>query len=408
MLFEKSQQKFARAREIDAFAFTAEGRLPANKLVDGAYPIYASRAEGPYVWDVDGNRFLDFMLAFGTVVLGHGDPDVLAAVKAELDSGLSCSIQKANRLELLELLVEVIPGAEAAFLLKTGSDATSAAVRLARLFTGRPGVVRWGYHGWHDWCCPRADGVPAGAREGVTSFEYNDPESLERAFASRPGEVACLIMMPLELEAPAPGFLRQAKEIAHRHGALFVLDEVRTGFRLGLGGAQARYDVVADLATFSKAIANGFEVSAITGRRDVLACLGRTHVSSTFFNNSAAMAAAIATIRKLRETDPFPRLERLGGALLAGMDELAARHGVPARAAGVPTMPFLRFASGDAARDDRLRSAFYREVTPRGFLLFPQHHWFVSAAMTDAHLGETLAAFDAGFAAAKRADAGGR
>jgi glutamate-1-semialdehyde 2,1-aminomutase len=374
--------------------------LRRDRLIEGEYPSFAERGEGAHVWDVDGNRYLDLILAYGTVVLGHAHPAVSAAVVAEVERGFALSLRKRAQVELAETLTEVIPGAERVLLLKTGSDATSAAVRLSRAHTGRERVVRWGYGGWHDWAAQRPAGVPRPVGDQIHTFTYNDVASLEQIFAAHGEEIACCVMMPFELEAPAPGFLAAVANVVRRHGALLVFDEMRTGFRIALGGAQEKFGVVADLATFSKAMANGYPISAVTGREEIMRTVGAVHISSSFYINAAEMAAATATIAELRRGDALARLERLGGRLLAGLAGAAAASGVQACARGAPQMPFLEFTDGDEPARELAKSAFFTETTRRGVLLHPNHHWYISAAMGDEDIDEALAACEAGFAAA--------
>jgi glutamate-1-semialdehyde aminotransferase len=370
-------------------------------LVDGEYPSFAERGEGAYVWDVDGNRHLDFILAYGTIVLGHAHPVVSRAVVEEIQQGFALGMRKAAQVELAELLVEVVPGAERVLLLKTGSDATSAAVRVSRAYTGRERVVRWGYAGWHDWSALRPAGVPRCVREQVDTFSYNDIASLERVFAAHGDQIACCVMMPFELEPPRLGFLQEVAELVRAHEALLVFDEMRTGFRLALGGAQERFGVVADLATYGKAMANGYPISVLTGRQEVMAMVGDVHISSTFYANAAEMAAALATIRELRRGEALPRIERLGRTMMEGLEEMAAGAAIEASVLGVPQMPFLRFSHPDERLLERAKDAFYTETTRRGILLHPNHHWYVSAAMDEREIGESLAACEAGFAAVR-------
>jgi glutamate-1-semialdehyde 2,1-aminomutase len=402
-LGERSRALLARARQIDA-TFACDGYvLPQDRVIDGEYPAFAGRGEGAYVWDADGNRYLDFILAYGTIVLGHAHPEVSSAVIGEIRRGFALGFPKAVQVELAELLGEVIPGAERVLLLKTGSDATSAAVRVSRAYTGREHVLRWGYAGWHDWAALRAAGVPASALGQTHTFAYNDLQSLREALEHHGREIACCVMMPFELEPPRPGFLADVLELVHRHGALLVFDEMRSGFRVALGGAQERFGVTADLATFSKAMANGYPISALTGRAEVMSMLGEVHVSSTFYVNAAEMAAARATIRELKEGATLRELERLGRLLMSGLAELAVAAGVPVTVLGAPQMPFLRFDYEDRAAREAARRRFFTETVRRGILLHPNHHWYVSGAMTDADIDEALAACEAGFAAVRTA-----
>jgi glutamate-1-semialdehyde 2,1-aminomutase len=238
-------------------------------------------------------------------------------------------------------------------------------------------------------------------RENVLTFRYNDLDSLEDVLKRHHDEVACVIMMPLEIEAPQPGFLAGVKELAHRHGALFILDEMRSGFHLALGGAQEYYGVTPDLATFSKAMSNGYAMSALAGRRDLMQALSQTYVSSTFFTNSIPMAAAVATINKLRRKQVIPHLWQIGKGLMEGLDRLARDLGVEAQAVGIPPTPFLVFTYSTPEVRETAKHVFFRETTRRGLLLHPSHHWFVCAAHTEQDLAHTLEICEKAFRAVK-------
>ncbi|MFD7068328.1 aspartate aminotransferase family protein [Streptomyces sp. NPDC059913] len=398
-----SKELLGRAAQVDATLAYSGYVLQRDRLVDGEYPVFAERASGAYVWDVDGNKYLDFILAYGTVILGHADPVVSDAVAKEIRDGFAITLRKRVQVELAELLTSVIPGAERVFLLKSGSDATSAAVRVSRAHTGRERVIRWGYNGWHDWCANRPGGVPEQAQRVVSTFRYNDLASLEAEFERHPGEIACLLMMPFEVEPPEPGFLEAAAELAHRHGALFVLDEMRSGFRMSLGGAQETYGVSADLITFSKAMANGYPISALVGNERVMRTVGEVHIGSTFHVNGAEMAAAVATITQLRDSPVLKHVEAIGKRFQEGLRAQVTTSGLDAEVVGVPQMPFLRFTHQDEMARLRVQEAFYTETVRRGVLLHPNHHWYVCGAMTEQDIDTALEATAAGFRAAETA-----
>ena len=403
--YARSQELFARAQEIIAGGTTL-GKAPST-LIPGEYPIYAARGRGAHLWDIDGHCFLDWILAYGIIILGYCDPDVDRAAIREIEEGFAFPLTRPVQNELAELLVEVIPCAEMVHFFKTGSDATTAAVRLARIVTGRDKVVRWGYNGWHDWCCIREAGIPRKVREDVLTFRYNDLNSLEDVLSQNRDQVACVLMMPLEIEPPQPGFLAGAKALAHDHGALFILDEMRSGFHLALGGAQEYYGVTPDLATFSKAMSNGYAISVLAGRRELMRRLTETYISSTFFTNSIAMAAAVATIQKLRREQVIPHLWQIGQKLMDGLDRLIQETGVEAHTAGVPPMPFLVFRYADPEVRETARYLFYRETARRGVLLHPNHHWFVCAAHTEQDVAHTLEVCADAFRVVKQALARG-
>jgi glutamate-1-semialdehyde 2,1-aminomutase len=386
--FARSQELFARAQEI-VVGGTTQGKAP-DTLIPGEYPIYAARGRGAHLWDVDGNRFLDWILAYGIIVLGYCDPDVDEAAIREIRQGFAFPLTKPVQNELAELLTELIPCAEMVHFFKTGSDTTAAAVRLARIVTGREKIIRWGYNGWHDWCCLREAGIPRKVREDVLTFRYNDLDSLEDVLRQNRDRVACVIMMPLEIELPRPGFLAGVKDLAHRYGALFILDEMRSGFHVALGGAQEYYGVIPDLATFSKAISNGYAISVLAGKRDIMKALSQSYLSSTFFTNSIAMAAALATINKLQRENVIAHLWRIGQGLLDGLNTLGQDIGVEVEAVGLPPMPFLVFTYADPEVRETARYVFYRETTRRGILFHPNHHWFVCAAHGEQDLAHTL------------------
>jgi glutamate-1-semialdehyde 2,1-aminomutase len=417
--FAESERLYAEACKF-VVGGTTQAKSPDN-YIPGAYPIYVAKGRDAHLWDVDGNRFLDWILAYGIIVLGYCNRDVDQAAIREIQEGFAFPLTRPVQNRLGELLVGAIPCAEQVAFFKAGSDSTTAAVRLSRIFTGRDKVVRWGYNGWHDWCCPKTAGIPRKVREDVFTFRYNDLNSLEDVLKSNAGQVACVIMMPLEVELPQPGFLAGVKDLAHRYGALFILDEMRSGFHMALGGAQEYYGVTPDLATFSKAVSNGYEISVLAGRRDVLAGVHQTHVSSTFYTNSIAMAAAAATIERLKQGDVIPHLWRLGQRLLDGLDALIRDTGVEARTVGAPPMPYMVFTYGTEGRAlevgqtgkpmewqkgtryEKAWETFYTETTRGGVLLHPNHHWFVSAAHTDADVDHTLEVCADAFAAVRRA-----
>ncbi|WP_208853316.1 aspartate aminotransferase family protein [Streptomyces albofaciens] len=388
-----------KAERIDALAAKRKNVIASDQMVEGHYPVFADRAHGAHFWDVDGNKYLDFFLSYGTVILGHADPDVDEAVVREIRRGFATGLMKPIQTELIEELLEIVPGAEMGMLLKTGSDATAAAVRLSRAFTGRDRVVRWGYNGWHDWCAQWDHGIPAVSRALVDTFTYNDLDSLRAVFERHPGQIACLVMMPFMVERPAPGFLEGVRELTREHGTLLVFDEIRSGFRLALGGAQEYYGVTADLVTLSKAFANGYAISALTGRADVLRTLDTVHISSTYYANADAMAAALATVRKLRSGDHLRRIRQLGERLQRELGALVAESGAPIEVVGHPPMPFLDFGFGDEERNQRAKRSFYAATIAEGVFLHPNHHWFISAATTDDDIDTAVRAVRSGLKA---------
>jgi glutamate-1-semialdehyde 2,1-aminomutase len=370
--FEVGDRWTRRAISCDARVRSRDDILCPTAVGATTYPRFFRRARGAYLWDVDGNRYVDYQLGYGPVVLGHADPRVTAAVTAELANGNCIApLWSVRQVELNELLTSVIPGGELAYLLKTGSDANSAAVRLSRIFTGRKKVIRWGYNGWHDWAAGIPAGIPEATQADTLLFDYWDLEALENVFERNPAQVACVVIMPFGDEVAPSGHLQDIRRIAHDYGALFVLDEMRSGFRLSLGGAQQHLGVQADVSTFSKAMANGHPISAVVGRAEILDCFSSTRISSTFYADPAAMAAALTTIAILRDTDAIRHLWNIGSAFQEGLQKLVASYDLPAEVVGYPPIPFLRFTHADRAMREYAAREFVAETTRRGVLPMP-------------------------------------
>lgn len=389
---DQNRAWLARALRTEASIAAIPNLIDRADRQGSDYPLFVDHARGAYLWDVDGQRYLDFVGQFGAIILGHADSQVNEAVMDAMRRGSSGTIRSTAHVELAELFATLFESVDMAHFLRTGSDATSAAVKLSRAYTGRDRVVRWGYHGWHDWCSPRPNGVPREYWDLTQTFTYNDIASL-RAVLEDGAPPACVIMMAYELESPEPGFLVAARDLAHSFGALFVLDEVRSGFRVGLRGAQGLFSITPDLSCFSKAMGNGFSISALAGRGDVMEHLGDISHSSSFFRSSDGVTAALATLHKLMDDDPYERIWQLGQQLMDGMRAAAQRAGVPVTVVGLPPTPFHRF-SDDGEVDLAAQRTFSAAAATRGVLVHPAHHWFIGAAMTTEDIASALEAFE--------------
>jgi glutamate-1-semialdehyde aminotransferase len=317
---DKSAELLERARRVIP-AFTQTLSKNPTQWVQGVAPAYVSHAKGAHVWDVDGNRYVDFPMALGPVILGHADPGVSEAIERQLRDGIVFTLPHPVEVEVAERIVELVPGAERVRFGKTGSDVTTAAIRLARACTGRDRVLVCGYHGWHDWYIGStscAIGVPAAVRELTGTFAFNDLASLEAALDGRPGETAAVILEPCGVEEPDPGFLEGVVSRAHADGAVVVFDEIITGFRLALGGAQERYGVRADLAVFGKALGNGMPISALTGKAELMDRLEEVFFSGTHGGETLSLAAARAVLDQL-DARAYEYLYEMGERLRAGI-----------------------------------------------------------------------------------------
>jgi len=370
--FDRSNALYERALRTIPLASQTFSKS-AMTLVRGASPLFLERGRGAAVWDVDGNRYVDYVLGLLPVVLGYGDPEVDAAIRAQLERGISFSLATELEVELAELLCRLIPCAEMVRFGKNGSDATSAAIRLARAVTGRERVAHCGYHGWHDWyigSTVRHLGVPRAVCELSASFAFNDADALAALLEAKPQEYAAVILEPAGSYDPKPGFLEAVRDLCDAHGAILVFDEIVTGFRIHLGGAQARYGVTPDLACFGKAMGNGMPIAAIVGRRQVMRAMDEIFFSGTFGGEALSLAASLATVRKLEALDGPARIAGLGGRLALGLRAAVAQAGLGTRykVGGPDWRPVVSPLS--AGPDGIIATSLFRqEMVAEGLLL---------------------------------------
>ena len=364
----------------------------------GAAPVFAERADGGSVWDVDGNRFVDWPMALGPLLLGHNHPRVNAAIAAQLADGIAFSLPTRGELELAERLIDWFPYAERVRFGKNGSDATAGAVRAARAHTGRDRVLCCGYHGWQDWfigTTTRCAGVPRDVRALTIAFPYNDPVALAELLQAHAGEVAAIILEPMGVIEPVAGYLEEVRRLADAHGAVLIFDECWTGFRLHLQGAFGRFGVAPDLACFGKALGNGVPISAIVGRAEVMEVFDSAFFSFTFGGDALGIAAAGAVLDVL-ETEPvLAHVEKIGRALLDGMGGQIERHGLGrhVRLAGYAARHIIEFSGEDGLL---LKSVFQQEALRGGVLAAAWHAPSYAHTMDDVEA--TLAVYDSVFA----------
>ena len=368
--------------------------------IRGVSPIFLDHGRGARVWDVDGNEFVDLVQGLLPNILGYAHPEVDRAAYDRAAKGHSFSLPHPLEVELAERLVRLIPCAEMVRFGKNGSDATAGAVRIARAFTGRERIACCGYHGWQDWfigATSRDAGIPAGVKDLVHPFPYNDAEALDRLLASRRGEFAAVIMEPVNFYWPKPHYLGEVKAICRRYGVLLIFDEICSGFHFGLGGAQKLFGVLPDLATFGKAMGNGYPISCVIGRADVMRTFEDAFVSFTFAGDSAGMAAAMTVLDILEHSDAYDRMSAAGRRLKEGVTALAACAGLSDRvtAVGHPHWPLVRFHGPDGTDDPVLKAFWMQEMHRRGVLILATHN--VSASLTVADVDHVLASYAAAF-----------
>ena len=396
---ERSEALLARARELIPGCAQTGSKSP-TQWVQGVAPTHVERAEGCRVWDVDGNEYIDYVSALGPIVLGYGHPAVTEAVTRRAEEGSMLSLPHPLQVEVAEQFREAVPCAEMVRFAKSGNDVTTLAAKLARAHTGRDVIATQGYHGWPDvWMAGTelGAGIPDPVGGFTERFDYNDIDRVEEIFDDHEGDVAAVVTTAVNLDEPEDDFLEHLREITDREGALLVFDEVLTGFRFALGGAQERFGVTPDLGCFAKAMANGYSVSALAGRREVMETMERDDFffSMTYAGGTVPLAAAEATIRTLREEPVFEHIRERGRTLMDGYDELVADHRLEAYTGtrGFPER-FSTTFDGDGEVEARtVKSLFLQECLKRGVLTSGAH--LVNYGHTEADVEETLDVYDA-------------
>lgn len=337
---EKSQALYHRGLQVQHPITQTLAKGP-GQFSKGVAPIYLKKGKGARVWDVDGNEYIDYNMGIGPLSLGYCIPEIDSAIQEQLKDGITFSLMHPLEVELAEKIKQIIPNAEAVKFSKTGADVTSAAVRVARAFTGRDKVFCCGYHGWHDWyigITSRGKGIPEALKNLSFTFAFNDIESIKNALDET---VACVILEPFIFEKPQEGFLQELAEICQANGTLLIFDEMWSGFRIALGGAQEFFGIKPDLATYSKACANGMPLAILTGRTDVMSLFDEEVFSFTTFGGEAlSLAASMATI-EFMETHQVPEVLATKGAFMQdsynqlakdlGMDHITSCVGYPCR-----------------------------------------------------------------------------
>jgi glutamate-1-semialdehyde 2,1-aminomutase len=375
----------------------------STRLLPDDYPQFFARARGARLWDVDGNELLDFMCAYGPNLLGYGDEAVDSAFVRQLDLGDTMTGPTALMVELAETMTAMISHADWAIFCKNGGDATQMALMTARAHGRRKTVIlaRGAYHGASPWCALRPIGVIPEDKAGQIYCDYNDVASLEEAAAQAGDDLAAIFAAPLKHDAfidqalPDPAYARRAREICDATGALLVVDDVRAGFRIARDCSWSAVGVQPDLSSWGKCIANGHPISALLGSDKARKAAGRISVTGSYWFQAAPMAAALATLKRIRETNYLEHIDALGQRLRDGLAERANAHGLGFRQTGPVTMPLFLFEE-----DPDLRKGFCwsSEMLRRGVYVHPWHNMFLCAAMNEGDIDQALDAGDAAFA----------
>jgi glutamate-1-semialdehyde aminotransferase len=391
----KSRELFEEATKL-----VPGGVLGARKpsdFIEGEYPIFLESGQGSRLTDVDGNEFIDFLCGYGPIILGYREKEVDEAVIRQItDKGFCFTLTQRYQNQLAKKLSEIVPCSEMSIFLKT------------RAYTNRLKVMRCGYHGWHDWCVEMKGGIPEKFYEDVYEFRYNNLDQLKDLMAIHGDQTAAIVMTPFghpnhqKMAEPAPGFLEGVRAIASKYGAVLVFDEVRTGFRLAMGGAQELYGVTPDLVVLGKGMANGYAISVVTGKTDVMmAAAQKLFISSTFFPNSDGYIAALKTIEILERDNVLANIWEKGGRFLKKIQTIIDKYDVGAELTGVAPMFYITFKKNETDTHRARRDDFYTQLIRRGIFLHPHHHGYISYRHTKEDLDTTAQAIDEAMAYVK-------
>ncbi|MFQ3543030.1 aminotransferase class III-fold pyridoxal phosphate-dependent enzyme [Halobacillus rhizosphaerae] len=363
----------------------------------GASPYFIKKGQGSRVWDADNNEYIDFVNSLLAILLGYNDPDVKSAVKEQLELGTIFSLPHELEIKVAEKIIQMVPCAEKVRFGKNGSDATSGAIRLARAYTGRDRVAVCGYHGWHDWyigSTTRDLGIPEATKQLTHTFTYNNLDSLEILFRKYPNQISAVILEPMNIEFPKDGFLKKLKKLVHEHGALLVFDETITGFRFAKGGAQEYFNVIPDLATFGKGMANGYPISVITGRTDIMQLSEEAFLSFTFGGETLSLAATLATLDKITKEPVIDRIKESGKKIMSETERIITEHSLEDlfEIKGHPSWSFLVIKSFNNYSTWEIKTLFLQEMFKRGILTVGTHN--LSYSHSDQDIKKLIDAYE--------------
>jgi len=371
----------------------------------GVSPFFASKSSGSYLWDVDGNKYVDLVASLAAVTLGYGDPDINRAVKRQLKKGVSLSLSSKLETIVAEKIINLVPSAEMVRFAKNGSDATSAAVRIARYFTRRDHIISIGFHGWHDWyigSTTRSMGVPSAVQALTLSARYNDLSHVENLFDKVKGDVAAVILEPMNSVDPTPGYLESLKNFCSSNNILLIFDEVITGFRFAKGGAQELFGVTPDLSCFGKGIANGFPISVIAGKREIMEGFKDVFFSGTFGGELLSLTAANVVLDKVSEGRVIPELYRIGNAIQQSlMSEISHNKYEFVNLSGNPTWTFLNWTLNSDALQNQVKTYFLQEMFRRGILVLSTNN--ITTTLSQKDISKILTAYAEVFGAISQA-----
>ena len=379
----KSEEIFKRSEGLIP-AYTQTLAKGPTQWVKGVAPKYLNKGKGSHVWDVDGNEYIDYMMGIGPIVLGYCYQPVDDAIKQQLEDGITFSLMHPLEVEVAEIIRDTVPNTESVRYSKTGCDITSAAIRVARAFTKREKILCCGYHGWHDWyisVTDRNSGIPKAIQDLTYTFNYNDIDSLINSIDE---DTAAVILEPFVFEEERDNFLMKVREVCDKNGSLLIFDEMWTGFRIAPGGAQQFFNVRADLACFSKAIANGMPIGALTGREDVMRLFDKdVFFFTTFGGEALSLAASKATIDIIKDKNVPDYLSKQGEKLKTGYNKIAESLGLDyTKCSGYNCRTIITF-DAKAGNPLELKSLVQQEMIKRGILWGGFHNMSFSHSYED-------------------------
>jgi len=391
MTMKLSDSQFEEALKLIPWGTQTNAKRPYPAFQE-TMPKYIQRGKGCRIWDVDGKEYVDYRLALGPVTLGYCYDEVDNAVRAQMENGVLFSMASPRELELAKLVHEVVPNAEMVRFMKTGEDANLSNIRIARAHTKRDMILTSGYHGYPDWFAVEEspnNGVPAMLKDYVKVIPWGDQEAAERLIRRYHERIACVISIPYDMNEDVSGsYIKRLRALTKEFGILLVLDEVWTGFRLALGGAQQLFGVDADLASYAKAMANGYPISTYVGKKEYLSELNHFKMTTTYAGETLSIAAAIATISIMKREPVHKHLWAMGERLMAGFNEIVKDLGIEGYAAGLPCSSFIKFNSPDDAFNKRLEYLWFRELFREG--IFVTLRWFTSYSHQEADIDLSL------------------
>lgn len=369
MKFIQSKKILKKAKKIipNATQTLSKGY---KMFIEGEFPLFVSRAKGCYIWDVDGNKYIDYTCALGPIIIGYNIDEINRKIVEQLKNGITFSLPHEIETRLAEKIISLIPCAEMVRFVKNGADATSAAIRIARAYTGKDIVLRSGYHGGQDWYLasqpPQDLGVPRIMKKLIDVFKYNDIKSLKNKIKKYSNNIATVIMEPVPLERPRKGYLEEIRKISKRDNIILIFDEIVTGFRMSLGGAQKYYNVTPDLACFGKAMANGMPISCVVGGKKIMKKTEDVFSSYTFGSETLSMASALATIDFIKKHKVIEHTWRMGAELYYGIECLINKYGIRAHLIGQEFKFKIVFDNPDGSESNIRRLYFLQEAVYQG------------------------------------------